>query len=88
MKLLPPIPARTIRIICIFISILLLTSPVTCLPVFGGQRAPAAEVSPEDSVIIATANDTSIPKSELSGFLNNLKINPKNKLYLTKKRNG
>ena len=64
MKLLPPIPARTIRIICIFISILLLTSPVTCLPVFGGQRAPAAEVSPEDSVIIATANDTSIPKSE------------------------
>ena len=41
---------------------------MNCLPVFGGQTptaaAAATEVSPEDNVIIATANDTLIPKSE------------------------
>lgn len=66
MRLLLPIPARTIRIIGLSIPILLLTLSVTCLPLFGGQKTPlaATEVSTEDSVVIAMANDTPILKSE------------------------
>ncbi|NWH04279.1 peptidylprolyl isomerase [Desulfobacter latus] len=81
MKRLPYIPpARTIRIICIFISILFLTSSAICLPVFGKPTTPAAEASAEDNVIIAMANHTPIPKAEFIRVLEQFKKKSPKKL--------